>query len=423
MKIHVSLIAALAASALSCGSVLAQQPYGQAPLWNNYSHEAAQPVYSQAAQANNYGEPSQFQPATYSSWLGDDASGDAGGGCGTCGDKSCGGCAKSGWGLGKCVESCGCWSATFAGLYLRRDRPRDQWLSFDTNDVTSHLLSTRDADTKWNGGFEMRLQREIGCNRALELVYWGRWDDEATATVTDAAAVGDLNTTMNMSGVTFTGGDDVVDWYDDAASHTVRRDLEFHNVEINLIREAICADSCNSLNFSWYAGVRFFRLDDGLLFSSVAGAAGGPGGSATPGGVASLDVDIENNLIGFQIGGEAEYYLTNNLSLFVNSNIGLYGNDINQRFQVYNDESEVAYDINSHKTDVSFLAQIDIGGSWYLGNRWRLFTGYRAVAVTGMALTDDQLPAFLADTNGIADIDSGSSMILHGGFTGLEFTF
>jgi hypothetical protein len=414
MRVYVSLALAAILSASLTTIADAQQA---APLWNSYSSEVAQPNYS----LSSYGsEPGLLSTAGDSLWADNVSTG----GCDACGDSKCGGCRGRFWGLGRCFDGCGCWSATVAGLYLRRDRPNDQWLSFDTNDISSHLLSTRDADTKWNDGFEVRLRREISCNRALELVYWGRFHDRSTATVTDAAAVGDLNTTMNMSGVAFNGGgSDVVDWFDDAAAHSITRDLEFHNVELNLIHESLCGDSCSAASLSWYGGLRFFRVDEGLRYSSVAGAAGGPGGSATPGGTASLDVDTENNLIGVQVGALGEYYVTNNLSVFMNGNVGLYGNDINQRFQVYNSDDETAYDIRSTKTDVSFLAQIDIGGSWYVGERWRLFSGYRAVAVTGLALTDDQLPAFLADSNGIADIDSGSSMILHGGFMGAEFTF
>lgn len=417
MRVHVSLALAAIMSTAFAATADAQQT---APLWSGYASQPTPPSYSLTAVGDNVGEPGLLSDTgdNHPVWPENVETG----GCDTCGDKSCGGCKGKQWGLGKCFDRCACWSATFAGLYLRRDRPNDQWLSFDTNDVSSHLLSTRDADTDWNDGFEVRLRRTIGCNRALELVYWGRFNDSASATVTDAAAVGDLNTTMNMSNVFFNGGaSEVVDWFDDADSHTITRDLEFHNVELNLINESLIGNS--TANVSWYGGLRFFRMDEGLLYSSVAGAAGGPGGTATPGGTAYLDVDTENNLIGVQVGAMGEYFLTCNLSFYLNGNIGLYGNDINQRFQVYNSDGETAYDIRSSKTDVSFLSQIDLGGSWYVGERWRLFAGYRAVAITGLALADDQLPTFLADSDGISDLDSGSSTILHGGVFGAEFSF
>ena len=414
MRVSLSMALAAIVSALFVASAEAQYP---APY-------PTPPSYGLTSLADEATEPGLLEPTatTNDLWSGNQATAS---GCDSCGDKNCGGkCRGRFWGLGCCFDRCGCWSATVGGLYLRRDRPNDQWLSFDTADINSHLLSTRDADTKWNDGVEVRLRRELACNRALELVYWGRFHDSATATVTDAAAAGDLNTTMNMSNVFFSGGgSEVVDWFDDADQHTITRDLEFHNVEFNLLHHAIYSEGCGAANLSWYGGLRFFRVDDGLLYSSVAGAAGGPGGTATAGGTASLDLDTENNLIGVQIGALGEYFVTDSLSLNLGGNIGLYGNDINQRFRVNNTDGETAYDIRSSKTDVSFLAQIDLGGSWYVGNRWRLFTGYRAVAVTGLALTDDQLPTFLADADGIADIDSGSSMILHGGYMGAEFTF
>ena len=414
MRVCTSLALAAILSTAFAATADAQQ---LAPLWNGYVSEAAPPSYSMTSIDDAPSEPGLLNDVGSGDVFADNVASD----CSASGGKSCKG---SYWGLGKCFDRCACWSATIAGLYLQRDRPNDKWLSFDTNDITSHLLSTRAADTDWNDGIEVRLRRTIGCDRALELVYWGRFSDSASATVTDADAVGDLNTTMNMSNVFFNGGgSEVVDWFDAAASHTITRDLEFHNVELNLINESLLNNGCNGANIAWYGGLRFFRMDEGLLYSSVAGAAGGPGGTATPGGTAYVDVDTENNLIGVQVGALGEYFITERLSFYLNGNIGLYGNDINQRFQVYNTDGETAYDIRSTKTDVSFLSQIDLGGSWYVGERWRLFAGYRAVAITGLALADDQLPAFLADSGGIADIDSGSSTILHGGVFGAEFSF
>lgn len=335
------------------------------------------------------------------------------------------GCSGGFWGLGRCLTGCGCgcWTTSVAGLYLRRDTPDPTWLSFDTADVTSALLGTTDANTHWHNGVEARLRRSFGCDKALELVYWGRFEDTATASVTSADVAGSLNTPITISPVTFAGGDDVVDWYDDAASHTIRRDIEFHNVELNFIKDSLCDGSCGPLQAEWFCGLRFFKMDEGLLFTGVAGPGGGPGGSATPGGSAFMDVDTENNLVGFQVGVRGDYYLTDYFSLYLAPSVGIYGNRMDMRFQVYNDEGEEAFDIQSRRNGVSFLTQIDLGGAWQVTERWRAFAGYRVVAATGLALADDQFPAFLADTAGIADIDTSGSMVLHGGVFGLEFAF
>ena len=69
------------------------------------------------------------------------------------------------------------------------------------------------------------------------------------------------------------------------------------------------------------------------------------------------------------------------------------------------------------------LAQIDLGVGWNFSRHWSANIGYRAVGITGLALADDQIPAFLAAEGDWTDIDSNGSMILHGGFAGLEFRY
>ncbi|MEK6216973.1 MAG: hypothetical protein N2B03_07115, partial [Boseongicola sp.] len=121
MKIHVYLMLAVAIAIGYSSSAEAQyapgsqHSPGNTPLWNNYSHEVSQPTYSLASVGDQYGEPGLLQPTSVNTWA--DETTATGGGCDSCGDAGCGGCGN-GWGLGKCVERCGCWSATCAGLYL-----------------------------------------------------------------------------------------------------------------------------------------------------------------------------------------------------------------------------------------------------------------------------------------------------------------
>jgi hypothetical protein len=49
--------------------------------------------------------------------------------------------------------------------------------------------------------------------------------------------------------------------------------------------------------------------------------------------------------------------------------------------------------------------------------------GYRALAVTGIALPSAQIPNNFEDVFGVAQIDSNGSMILHGAFLGVEYNY
>ena len=146
---------------------------------------------------------------------------------------------------------------------------------------------------------------------------------------------------------------------------------------------------------------------------------------------AYLDLNTENNLIGAQIGARADWRVGCHWRVFAATKVGVFANDINFDTRLYRGDGALAtfsttgnvFDLHSHKTDVSMLGQIDLGVGWDFSQHWSANVGYRAVGITGLALADDQIPAFLAAENDWTDIDSNGSMILHGGFAGLEFHY
>ena len=87
------------------------------------------------------------------------------------------------------------------------------------------------------------------------------------------------------------------------------------------------------------------------------------------------------------------------------------------------------FDVIASKDDVAFLGELRLGGAYTLrhnsGGRpiWRLYGGYRAVALTGVALPTNQIPADFSDVVGVANIKSNGSMILHGLQAGVELAY
>jgi hypothetical protein len=112
--------------------------------------------------------------------------------------------------------------------------------------------------------------------------------------------------------------------------------------------------------------------------------------------------------------------------------MGVFNNHVNQMQRIYNVNGVAvvgsgnplagqAYDINTTKDDVSFLAEIDLGLDYRMSRRWTLNFGYRAVALTGVALATTQIPRNFADIPGAQDIDNDESLILHGGYVGATY--
>jgi hypothetical protein len=139
------------------------------------------------------------------------------------------------------------------------------------------------------------------------------------------------------------------------------------------------------------------------------------------------------------VGFDIAYNLGCNLRLFVKPQVGIYNNFVDSTFQSraqlngcnYVDGTVSVLNANyppfpAHGTTngVAFLTQIDVGADWQFTRNWSARFGYRVVAMTGMALADDQYPQFLCDTptmNGSPQ--HCSSLVLQGAFFGLTCNF
>jgi hypothetical protein len=78
------------------------------------------------------------------------------------------------------------------------------------------------------------------------------------------------------------------------------------------------------------------------------------------------------------------------------------------------------FDVSSDKDDIAFLGELRMGGSYDFSCHWRGVLAYRAVAMTGIATSTDQIPTDFTNPQWVALIDSDNSMVVHGVQTGVE---
>jgi hypothetical protein len=293
-------------------------------------------------------------------------------------------------------------------------------------------MNTQDASADWAGGAEIGFGRWWsncggGCGLAVSMFGLGTLD--GSASIRDPANL--LSTPLDLTtqtGDIMIGARAAGDFFDNARAHRIDRKDDIWNVEINYLYQPMLAGP-SRLQMTWLAGVRWFHFDERLVFASVAGdgAVVNAGGSefGNNGGVdeAYLRSRAQNDLIGPQIGALANYYVTPRFSLFAAPKFGIYGNQINVRSHLSSGDGITAFDYRASKTDVSFLGQVDLGLTYQLTDNWRLRGGYRALAVSGIALSDEQIPHFLAAADEFQQIDSNGDLILHGAFVGADFRF
>jgi hypothetical protein len=300
----------------------------------------------------------------------------------------------------------------------------------------------------WGGGIDTRIGYWFGCGCnsgscdpcnqccgcggrfGIEAVYWGAWGLDGHTSINDPT--NQLGTVQDDGLVSF-GAAPASDFFDNARAVQLSRNDEFHNVEINFMYLPVYTGS--RLQITGLMGVRFFRFSEGLDWGQLAGTA--PVGARfgdNPADEAFVNVDVQNNLVGFQLGAYMNWQVCNNVSIFAAPKIGIFGNHINAHNSMVTGDGIVAtFDnppgsgnaLNFHtSTDVfSVLGSIDVGFNWAFSPNWSVVGGYRVVAVSGIALGDNQIPQFFADEAGWKEIKTNGNLILHGAFAGIEARF
>ncbi len=351
--------------------------------------------------------------------------GGADGGCTTCGGDS------DNCGCDACCEDncCGLWFGGISGIWMARNNPNKFWTTFETNNNANQLLNTENALGNYKAGGEITVGRWFcgGCacgpRYGIEASYFTIDPFEGFASIRDPNNL--LSTPIDVGFVTITNGapgspNPASAFFDNAREHRIWRSDELQNIELSLINQRNLYGA-GHFQMTWLAGVRFLRFDENLTFGSVQGGFdfGSQGGIHE----AYLSSSARNDLFGFQLGVRGEYYLWPRLSVFLAPKIGLMGNNMSVRNQLYTGDGVMQFDITGEKTDFSFLGQLDTGFAFQFAPRWRAFAGYRVIGVTGVALADNQFLPFLADAAGFADVKSNGDLVLHGGFAGLEFNY
>lgn len=351
-----------------------------------------------------------------------------------------------------CANSGRRWFGGVYGLAMERSNANRVPLAFVTTNAAPSFptdaeiaLTTRDADIDYQGGLEVRFGAYFGGpNYAWEAAYWGIFEDSATATVTDVTA--DANRTYGMidfRGLEFDPGSgfrSVNVFYDsglptvdnsapfdvEVRSLSVRSTFQVQNVEMNLLRLPVLNGGGGSSRYelTTLLGARIMRVDEDFWFRTDYERM-----DTNALGSLAYDVQTDNTLYGFQIGGNGIYRFgsSGRLSMHCNSTVGLYGNhiEVSQRMNGarFANGANAAFLVESEKDDVSVIGEMRLGVSYQGHPNWRIYGGWRVIGMTGLALSTDQIPTAFVTPNQVGTIASNGSMLLHGLQSGIEFTY
>lgn len=327
------------------------------------------------------------------------------------------------------------WYGGIYALFMTRDQENNVWLSYDTNDFSNRVLSSHDASHSFAAGVETRIGHYFGNGpNAVEFVYWGIFPgtEEANAYATDVG--GDLDTVLHFDGISYDpgGGPDLLnDSFYQAERHYLKKEYSLQNFELNLI-ETNYRRMCGAahVNLSWMAGLRYISFDEEFQYSTD------PWDNVFTGDPDEVHyaIDATNDLFGFQIGGRADVCFTPGFTTYLDTKLGLYSNHSSQHSRIYGSNGsarvsdgaspyfDTALDIESKKSNAAIAGEFRIGLDYQFSCCWSATIGYRALALTGVALSTNQIPGdYIQAIDSLQSVHTNGCLIAHGAFAGLEF--
>ena len=328
---------------------------------------------------------------------------------------------------------CGCgWYGSLTALIMGRSDGKGLWTSYKDGEETNQLTNTQ-FNMRWECGGEIQLGRCFCCcgtPYAIEASFWT--GEDFYGTVDTTVPGGHVSSPLDFNSLNFPGAVSIAPsnyagyWFDGAQEHCLVRRDEYDDFEINLIRQPLAWACDSQWDIGWSAGVRYFRFQDFLQFSSLSWMATDWNDVANVGYISDR---VTNNLIGFQCGFDLAYRMCRNVRLFVDPQVGVYDNYMDATFACYTGAGVNGagpygnFPVHSTCNGLAFLTQVDMGVDWQFARNWSARAGYRVVAVTGVGLADDQFPQYICDTLAMRDVQHYSSIVLQGAFVGITCNF
>ncbi len=313
------------------------------------------------------------------------------------------------------------------GLSFQRDYEDNRFLAANPAGDT---LFTNDADEGSFNGYGVNVASRNANGGGIEGVYWALNPSRAVGFLSGA------NVATNIRGfdrlLHASSGRDLLDIYSNTVAQTIVRETDINNLEINMLRNGGCFNTRRNRRgfYELLAGFRWFEFNEGLQYTASIDNTAFP---LVPSDF-FYNLEARNRLLGLQLGARNELGLSPKLRLFSGVKGGIFNNNIRTIQNLTDANGEIAqvnfgaaagrpFSYNDEKNDVAFLGELDFGILYQISCRSRIRVGYRALGVSGVALAADQMPFDYSDEDELSRANSNGSLLLHGGYYGLEFCF
>jgi len=286
-------------------------------------------------------------------------------------------------------EDCRDFYGSYEAVYLQRTG--DQTFSLSRNNPMT--------DYDFEFGNRITLGRMLDCTDGVELVYTGPFNWQRTGL--NVSTTGDLQSVLTAAGGYLPGQ---IDTFNNASAHVQDHRVRLQSYEAN--RRWFAWDVVNTL-----IGIRAIQFEENLAFNSV----------APDQGVGVFRSDIQNFLLGFQIGADVMRPISQRFSLGTRSRLGGFLNFNDGSLSIANRGTTL---INAARrdTDLSGMIQVGVIGRYRIFPKLVATAGYELMYLVGVGTASNQNYTPVNPSTG-AKFSTDDSILLQGGTFGLELSF
>ncbi len=248
----------------------------------------------------------------------------------------------------------------------------------------SPVLSTNDLGFHEEPGLRVTGRVDIGAASNIEVSYLGtfNWSSAAQAT----SGIDDLYSLMSGFATVPPGG--FVET-DQGSLHSIEYNSQLDSGELSFRHHWVSPGM--RLQGSWLMGVRYTVIDERFTYITHADAHLDPddGNAARGPGDMNYRVKTSNNLLGFQLGGDAYACVLPGLTAGGEIKAGVYGNHARQRSTIVATSGQTDETANSNH--VALVAEAGANFVYQLTPGWSFRGGYSVMFIDGVALAPENL--------------------------------
>jgi hypothetical protein len=306
----------------------------------------------------------------------------------------------------------GRWYVQTDGPALKRD-PSDERPIATRDTTTDVVLSTSDLRNEFEGGLRVLVGRQFSERWAIEGSYFGLTTWRAQAAVRDSTLNAD-GTLGNLFSPFSGFGDPAVVGLDFNALASISNVSSLDNFELNARQRVDLPAS--ELGAHMLYGVRFMNLRERFEYRTES-ASPAPGGTAT-----AIDVETDNDLVGFQLGSVLEWRIEERGWITVEMKGVIAHNSADQA--TLGNLGGAAFAGARGESRTAFIGDLSVSAMYQFTPRLLGRIGYQSMWVDGIALASENLEA---DPNLLAlgppQLVHDGSVVYHGPFAGLIWTW